>query len=302
MAKRASQTSTPEVARLVRRGLEHGRGQAEAIQRRRRGIRRRTARALGEGGLLVAEGDSWFDYPLDDVLQELELNFDFDVESAAHMGDMLESMAYEASQHTDLVRIFERLERDGRRPRAILLSGGGNDIAGEVFGFLLNHIQSGLAPLNDRIIDGVVEQRLRFAMVSLIAAVTKIAEEHLGQTIPVILHGYDYAVPDGRGFLGGFWLLPGPWLKPGFEEKGYDVLKDTTRVMVQIIDRYNEMLASLPTHPGLRHVTYLDLRRTLSNDPRYYKNSWGNELHPTRLGFGRVAEKFYAVISGLPMP
>jgi hypothetical protein len=265
-------------------------------------IRRRTARALGRGGLLIAEGDSWFDYPLSDVLQELERNFDFDVESAAHMGDTLESMAYGASQHTDLVRIFERLERDARLPRAILLSGGGNDIAGEVFGFLLNHVQSGLAPLNDRIIDGVVEQRLRFAMVSLIAAVTTIAEAHLGLTIPVIVHGYDYPVPDGRGFLGGFWLLPGPWLKPGFDEKGHAVLKDTTQVMVQIIDRYNAMLASLPSYPGLRHVRYLDLRRTLSNDPRYYKNSWGNELHPTKPGFGRVADKFQAVISGLAKP
>jgi hypothetical protein len=54
------------------------------------------ARALAAAasiGVLLAEGDSWFDYPLEDVLSALELR-GYDVESVAHMGDLIEDMAY----------------------------------------------------------------------------------------------------------------------------------------------------------------------------------------------------------------
>lgn len=45
-------------------------------------------------GVLVAEGDSWFDYPMQDVLQLLEDDYLYDVESVAHKGDCVEDMAY----------------------------------------------------------------------------------------------------------------------------------------------------------------------------------------------------------------
>src|SRR5688500_17382096 len=45
-------------------------------------------------GVLVAEGDSWFDYPWHDVLRILEDHHGYDVESVAHKGDSIESMAY----------------------------------------------------------------------------------------------------------------------------------------------------------------------------------------------------------------
>jgi hypothetical protein len=54
-------------------------------------------RSLGppvSAGTLLAEGDSWFDYPLHDVLRLLEDDFGYDVESVAHKGDRVEEMAY----------------------------------------------------------------------------------------------------------------------------------------------------------------------------------------------------------------
>src|SRR5262245_10980447 len=44
-------------------------------------------------GVLVAEGDSWFDYPMTDVLRILEDHFGYEVESVAHKGDRIENMA-----------------------------------------------------------------------------------------------------------------------------------------------------------------------------------------------------------------
>src|SRR5688572_24557221 len=42
--------------------------------------------AYVSAGVLIAEGDSWFDYPFADVLSELEDCYGFDVESVAHKG------------------------------------------------------------------------------------------------------------------------------------------------------------------------------------------------------------------------
>ena len=44
-------------------------------------------------GFLAAAGDSWFDYPLHDVLKLLEDHHGYNVESTAHKGDAIEKMA-----------------------------------------------------------------------------------------------------------------------------------------------------------------------------------------------------------------
>jgi hypothetical protein len=109
----------------------------------------------------VAEGDSWFDYPLNDVLSMLEDRHGFDVESVAHKGDTVEDMAYGVGQFDDFARLLEKLLRQERVPDAILLSGGGNDIAGDEFAMLINHVLSGLPPVNAEIVHGLVDVRLR---------------------------------------------------------------------------------------------------------------------------------------------
>jgi hypothetical protein len=255
-------------------------------------------RALGpavSNGVLVAEGDSWFDYPLHDVLRLLEDEFGYDVESVAHKGDLVEDMAYAEGQFEELARRLEKLLRSGRIPRAILLSGGGNDLAGSEFALLLNHSESSLPPINESILAGVVDQRLRDAYAHILSGITEISRRYLGRTLPIITHGYDYPVPDGRGFLGGAWILPGPWLKPGFVRKGYEDLPQNMKHMRTLIDRFNAMLAGVSAAPEFAHVHYLDLRGTLEPTRRW----WANELHPTGRGFRLVAAGFDAQIRRL---
>ncbi len=262
------------------------------------------AAAAGQSGLLIAEGDSWFDYPGDDVLSLLEERFGYRVESAAHHGDTVESMAYDQTQLKKLVRLFEHVRQDGRVPRAILLSGGGNDIAGDEFAVLLNHAASGLAPLNSRVVEGILEERLRFAIGSLIGTATGLSERFFGRKTPVFVHGYGHPVPDGRGYLGGFWFLPGPWLKPGFSAKAYDDLQRCTEIMVDLLDRFNALLQSIAGSPGFEHVTFVNIRGLLSNElPTAYMKSWDNELHPEPEGFARVATELDTAIRRVaPLP
>jgi lysophospholipase L1-like esterase len=246
-------------------------------------------------GVLVAEGDSWFDYPFHDVLRDLEDSYGFDVESVAHRGDTVEDMAYSGGQLDDFSRRMEKVIRTGVAPRAILLSGGGNDLVGDAFGMLLNHAASSIAGLNDSIVAGVIDQRVRIAYATILSAVTAVCEGHLGAPVPIVVHGYDYPVPDGRGFLGGWGPLPGPWLEPGFREKGYMSMPVRKQICVQLIDRFNVMLGALADKPPFAHVHYLDLRHTLPTGPNY-EDWWANELHPTEKGFEAVTQKFAAAV------
>ena len=296
---RARRLSASE-AKAVQAAVNQGKRQAREVLELRQSKPLPEAASLN--GLLIAEGDSWFDYPFNSVLGELE-NLSYEIESVAHKGDTAEEMAYDASQLAKLAGLFEKLDQRGEVPRAILLSGGGNDIAGTELGVVLNHKQSGLPAVNEDVARGVIVGRLRVAMASLIGAISELSRQAFGRKLPVLVHGYDYPVPDGRGYIGGFWVLPGPWLEPAFRLKGYADMNERVRVMIDLIDRFNEMVASLPGQPGLEHVIYVNVRRTLSNEleGKRYKKLWANELHPTDLGFKTVAAEFHKIIATLPL-
>ncbi|MDP9361063.1 MAG: hypothetical protein M3P29_06380 [Acidobacteriota bacterium] len=253
-------------------------------------------------GVLVAEGDSWFDYPLHDILRVLEDDYHYDVRSVAHKGDPLESMAYDKGQLEELTRTLEKLLAANQVPAAILLSGGGDDMAGDEFGMLLNHADSKIEGWNEDILRGLIDVRIKAAYVTVIEAVTKVCRDRTKQVIPIVIHGYDYAVADGRGFLGGWGPLPGPWLQPGFREKGYPDSALQTRIdlIVQLIDRFHDMQQSLLqvfARPGYE-VRHVDLRNTLSHSISNYRHWWANEIHPSEQGWNAVAAKIEAGIRG----
>lgn len=253
-------------------------------------------------GHLVAAGDSWFDYPFHDVLKLLDDEYGYNIESSSHAGDPMEAMAYNQGGQLDkLARCFEKVAAQGAVPKAVLLSGGGDDIAGDEFGMLLNNANSKIAGWNDEVVDGVISKRIAAAYRTMLDAITGLSQHYAGKTLPILIHGYDYAVPDGRGFLGGWWILPGPWLQPGFTEKQFADLTQNTRMVQDVIDRFNDMLEALVSESAYSHVHYIDLRQTLSNSltGNAYKTWWVNELHPEKQGFEAVTARFAAVLNGL---
>ena len=180
----------------------------------------------------------------------------------------------------------------------MLLSGGGNDLAGSEFHTLLNHALSAHPGFNASIVKGVIDQRLRDAYITILSQLTRLCAGTLGRTLPILVHGYDYPVPDGRGFAGGFWFLPGPWLEPGLRRKGYLEKPQYAAFAAALIDRFNKMLHDVTKLPVFPHVSFIDLRGTLSNGPDY-KKWWANELHPTPRGFQAIGAKFAEVLKAL---
>lgn len=257
-------------------------------------------------GYLLAVGDSWFDYPIHDVLTKLDDDYGYNIESSAHKGDPIEAMVSSVGQLDKFARCMDKIVSLGATPKAILVSGGGDDIAGDEFGMLINNINLAIGGWNEQVVAGVIDTRIAAAYRMMFASINALCQKDLGRTFPILVHGYDYPVPDGRGFLGGWGPLPGPWLKPGFDEKLFDDIATTTRMMVALIDRFNTMLQNLVKEDGFSNVRYVDLRETLSNAPDKYKDWWANELHPTdglfggSDGFAAVAAKLQAVLSTLP--
>ncbi|HEX8153462.1 MAG TPA: SGNH/GDSL hydrolase family protein [Thermoanaerobaculia bacterium] len=242
------------------------------------------AAASPSKGWLIAEGDSWFDYPGSDLLDWLE-QAGYNVESVARAGDRAEMMAFGRGQLEKFAAAVEKVIGRGQTPKAILLSAGGNDIAGNEFGFLINHAGSPKEGFNDSIVRGVIDERIADAYLHIIRKITALCEMMLGRAVPIILHGYGEVVPDGDGVLGGFGPLPGPWLRPGFIEKGFGDLATNTKSMKVLMKRFNDMLVSVAAQ--FKHVKYVDLRKVLPAD----KKLWANELHPKEAGFKLAAQE-----------
>jgi hypothetical protein len=150
-ARDAAATGQQVAAKILRERARALRSRAIAISNAPRRARAlavpidpRFIRAVGPKGVatLVAEGDSWFDYLWYDILNMLESKHGFDVESVAHAGDRIEDMAYTGGQLAKFKKVLEKMLRREELPKAILLSGGGNDVAGDEFFMLLDHASS----------------------------------------------------------------------------------------------------------------------------------------------------------------
>ena len=267
---------------------------------------------MAEKSILVVEGDSWFDYASgNDILSALNEKFGYkDIREVAHWGDTLKEMACDEKQFNALREKLNEVAKTNEVPRAILLSGGGNDFAGKnnkeeekhrkyKLERLLNDKNTASTTLNEEEVSKVIDVELCDLYKCLIQKIDDTCEELFGKAVPILIHGYGYVVPDGRHLEG----TAGPWLKPAFHNKGHKSLVENIETMQKLIDRFNEMIEQLTIE--WKHVKYVDLRSCLSNSLegeslKNYEKDWANEMHPTYYnGFVKIAEKFHKVLISL---
>lgn len=279
----------------------------------------RMTSAPPNGKRLVAMGDSWFNYlPHYDIMWWLQAKHGYACRSVAVIGDTLTCMARPPNwdpkhppqlkpkerghQLADLARVLrdEFDDDDKKEVAAFLISGGGNDIAGEdsKFGDLLNQAGSP-KPLNEALLKKRVDVDLRAVLEDVLSAVDELATLYLERPVPIYLHGYAYPVPDGR---------PGPttnWLKPAFDAKRYTDRQQCTDIMKTLIDRLNDMQINVARKNKLASpVHHVDLRTALSNDltDNRYQVYWQNELHPTiPRGFQLVSDLFAIALDDMEL-
>lgn len=236
---------------------------------------------------ILAEGDSWFDYPVPlfggGVIKRLEKRLGVPILNMAEPGDELRHMLGVGQRRRLRRRLQEGCPAGG--PWDLLLfSGGGNDLVDDPMALWILEWRRGAKPdelLHPRRFDAALEL-LRAGYEDLIAL-----RDQLSPQTHLLLHGYDFAIPDGRGLC-----HLGPWLKPSFDLRGFPDQKSAAQVVRAMLIRFAGMLETLQAHAG---VSVLPTQGTLA--PK--SSAWHNELHPAKAGFEAITGLFQARIRQL---
>ena len=259
-------------------------------------LRTAQAEAVGLGArpalsplILLAHGDSWFDYPLTgnglpiaqtDVIGQLGNigNLAPVILNISHYGDATtQEMSLPKQQ-----RLLASLNDPANwgitgKPDAILFSGGGDDIAGDQFCIYLDYAAQGSSGLN----------AARFADVlgSVMASYFDLFafRDRYAPGVPILGHSYDFPIPSGV-----HPLCAGPWLKPSLDFCGWDLEQGAAIVRVALT-QFRAMLTTLANDP-VNNFVLADTQGTLVT------SEWANELHPDPSGFAKIASVYVGAL------
>lgn len=238
---------------------------------------------------ILAEGDSWFDFPFGgrpfksgDVIARLQERMDVPILNEAVRGDEVRQLLGVKQRR----RIEKLLADDELRFNVLLFSGGGNDIVGDAFCLWIND-RSAVDGDIDRAVNetafGHALGIVRSGYEQLIAIRDAAQRRSPPRSITLFLHAYDFARPSGKGVCGY-----GPWLKPSLTYRGWTDMAEGAAIVRGVLTRFRQMLEDLARQSA--DVIVIDTHQTLG------PTDWNDELHPNRVGFGKIAERFHAAI------
>jgi V8-like Glu-specific endopeptidase len=237
---------------------------------RQRHYARRISQARRSGSpppiRVVAEGDSWFQYPflLQDIIDHLMDEEDLAVLCFSEAGDLLSNMVAKGE-------FYGPLERENAS--VFLISGGGNDLVeGQGLRRYLHPYSAQRVPQ-----DYLKPEYKLFAQTianSYAALFRRVLRQR--QNIQIICHAYSYAVPNPRR---------GKWLGRPMAELGIEDAALQAEIIRLIVDDLNRAVKEQAEAAGDR-VTFLDLRQKVPAD------GWYDEFHPTSQWYGELAKRF----------
>jgi hypothetical protein len=250
----------------------------------------------GEFASILAIGDSWFWYPKNNLLQALsehpQLKDPYrNIQLLGFNGAKISEYVDRNNARGKYARAFKR-ELNPQNSQfyvAVMISGGGNDAVD--YGLALRSDCSGLTRAEDCIDPDGMDGLLKDISGALGLLIHDVLWEFHKQRRPVdiFLHGYDYPVPDGRGFDALIFKLAGPWLASAMDEVRVPsdpvLRKQVCRIL---IDRVNDTFAMFARPADGVHC--VDCRNVLRSDAQYL-DDWANELHPTFDGFDKLVEQ-----------
>jgi hypothetical protein len=267
-----------------RRTKEH-RARVHAINARRR---YREARKLKAATLpldLMAIGDSWFDYPVNDYgVPWINQDIVAQLQAIGNPSPIILSRALHGNPMTTTVGLNNQKQyvtdiQDSAQwlsgsPDAILVSGGGDDVVGDQFIIYLDYAGGKLSTRVQGVMDSVEASY---------QALFQFRDLHAPNT-PIFGHCYDYAIPNGVGVV-----FQGPWLQPSLSFSGYNYAEGLA-IVKDAIDRLYAMLKGLASVKK-NNFFLVDTRGTLTRDT-LQPLGWANEIHPYTAGFVALAQKF----------
>lgn len=240
--------------------------------------------ALSEGAnaSILMIGDSWLWYPLDNLATEI--GNELPNQTLVVVG----KNGAEAAQWSEKYRkdIDFGFKMYGSDVSALMLSGGGNDVAGmSDFLRLLQDDCSKAKTLTDCYRQGQPD-----AMITKIIGAYKeviLRFKAHNQKAPILMHNYDYAWPTGKGLFG-----PADWLKAPMAKA--KVPKSLQRDLFKdLLDQLRKAQLILKKETALGTLIAVKSAGTMPEPEEGNDQWWANELHPTPAGFKLLAKKAF---------
>jgi hypothetical protein len=254
---------------------------------------RAVAAGAGKQNLrILAEGDSWFEYPLpvthgDGVIYQLQKLLGYEIANMAHRGLEVEQMMGLSIRQ----EIITRLSDPRIRFDALLFSGGGNDIVGDQFCIWLK--DSLPVPPPTQMLDMNAVSSALAILEAEYRELVDIRNQYSPQTV-IFVHAYDFPPITGKGVCGA-----GPWLKPSLDY-AYQHLgvanpnpNDEFVVVKTLMQMFGAMLDRIAADPAVQKFIVVPTQGTLTPDA----SDWQNEIHPSSGGFAKIAKKFQASLA-----
>ncbi len=252
--------------------------------------------------IILAEGDSWFEYPIfvKDIVDYLNKSKkEYAIFSQAYGGDWLSNILYE-HEYIEKLSLL--------KPDVFLISGGGNDLVGDKRLAQLVHKRNNVnIDPNNKL--QTIEEKMEFAnkcfnveffgLLKLFELQYRLLfrsiEESQGsekfKNLRIITQGYDFAIPSSKKgtnifqFVTNISINNGKWLKTPLMLRGYHKSDEQRSIAVGMIVHLNEML--IRVGKKYKNVYHIDSRGSVSSE-----TGWYNELHPNSQEFGKIARAF----------
>lgn len=249
--------------------------------------------------VLVAEGDSWFQFPIlvDEILDHLSDKYA--ILSLAAAGDTAENMV-DGPEESGGREYMINLRRQKEHVRAFLFSAAGNDIIGEdpdtgksALFDIINEFDGAQTGIDAFINDTVLNERLDSLRQAYTRVITDVRAEPGLQNLPIVIHGYDYTFPyphfenDPRNPI---HAANNEWLGEPLDQRHFPSTTQAQRdlrrdIVKRLIDHLYTMLNDLAqTHD---QVWVVDCRGAMSE-----VTDWIDEIHGTDEGFAKVTARF----------
>ncbi len=271
-------------------------------------------RAVKGNKVIVAEGDSWFQFPVfvDDIIDWLNKNEKYAILSLAYGGDWLSNIIYEG-------KYIEELSI--HRPDFFLISGSGNDLVGgnriaimvnknpqmakyeDEESLVANHSDYQFYQQNDFnekesiLLAQPFLTREFYAFLGIIKLQYWLIFESISRAsnlkgMKIITQGYDYVIPSEKTHFSDFtnplinsFMGTGKWLRQPMMIQGITDSKIQKAIMVAMIFEINQIFMELARK--FDNVYHVDCRGVAKN-----KNDWYDEIHLTSKSFKKVAQAY----------
>ncbi len=273
------------------------------------------------GKIIVAEGDSWFQFPvaLRDIIDWLNKRDNYAIYSIAYGGDWITNIIYEASYIGELAI---------HSPDAFLISGGGNDlVGGNRLAIMVtpdkrndddvNRDDANIEALDD--ISNEIKENIKvsqpyikdefYAFVNTLKVMyhkmfkqimekrkNSEDEEREYKNMLILTQGYDYPHPRWSKFrilkpyqsILNWKLESGKWLKRPMSIKGI-LPKYQRPVISTMMLEINEMFKEIATHN--ENVFHIDCRGVAPKE-----DDWMDELHLRAKKYEKIANVYSEMI------